>query len=108
MVSRRARHAGRFSYGLRSQSANCSKTSVKTVHFRERSDYIVDLSDGHSYQRDPQGTDSYVGGVLQKFSAGDTAYVCTKIGGDPNGELDVVSSPYEFDYPGTWIFHRIR
>src|SRR5215469_3813009 len=81
-------------------SANCTQTTVRAVYFRTRPDYVVDLSDGHSYQRDPEGTVSWIGRNMVKFSVGDSAYVCTNIAGAPRDELDVVVNPHEFDYGG--------
>ena len=89
-------------------AANCKETTVRAVHFGQRLDYVVDLSDGHSYQRDPNGTESWTRGGMKRFSVGDTAYVCTDMSGYPHNELDVVDSPHEFDYSGHFIFHRIR
>jgi hypothetical protein len=89
-------------------AATCKETVVIAVHLRQHADYIIDTADGHSYRRDPQGAETFMGGRIVKFSVGDKAYVCTNISGDSSDELDVVDSPRVLDYSGHYPFHRIR
>lgn len=98
-------------------AASCHAATTVRVRFETRPDYIIDLSDGHSYQRDTGDTESYGAESRMlpnghrdfiRFHPGETAYVCTNVEGRPASEIEIVEAPHVFDYSGRFVYHKLH
>lgn len=98
-----------WSYIVGGDNHGCRTERVVHVHADSAPNYIVTLSDGRSYQRDVDDTETYGGDCGRgpcRFHPGDSAFVCPTRYRDKGG-VELVRSPGDMDYPNDFTYQLL-